>query len=327
MRQNWMIRAEGGTLIEMFLTKKIAAIGWSEMGDLSQYSDKSKMLQGITEAWPMNKPGTNRNILSILFRFVNDISLSDNIITYEPSKRIYHIGRVLSEYRYDANNSEWPNVLDVKWEHEIQRDGLSVNSKNILGSTLTLFSVPDEVFNEIENLIGNEKNIQPAKETAPVDEENILEDIQAKSFEFIKDKISALDWEDMQRLVGGLLRSMGYKTKISPRGADLGKDIIASPDGFGLGQPRIVVEVKHRNQPVDSAQIRSFLGGRHKDDKGLYVSTGGFRKDAKYEAERASIPLTLFDIDDLVTEILANYEDMDIETKLLLPLTKFYWPK
>jgi restriction system protein len=78
---------------------------------------------------------------------------------------------------------------------------------------------------------------------------------------------------------------------------------------------------------MGAQEIRSFLGGRHKEDRGLYVSTGGFTKDAKYEADRANIPLTLIDIDDLVKEILNNYESMDTETKLLLPLKKIYWPK
>jgi restriction system protein len=75
-----------------------------------------------------------------------------------------------------------------------------------------------------------------------------------------------------------------------------------------------------------SAEIRSFLGGRHKDDRGLYVSTGGFSEDAKYEADCASIPLTLMDIDDLVELIIENYEAMDTEARTLLPLTKIYWP-
>ena len=77
---------------------------------------------------------------------------------------------------------------------------------------------------------------------------------------------------------------------------------------------------------MGSAEVRSFLGGRHKDDKGLYVSTGGFSKDAKYEADRASIPCTLMDIDDLVDLIIENYEAMDMEARSLLPLTKIYWP-
>ena len=87
-----------------------------------------------------------------------------------------------------------------------------------------------------------------------------------------------------------------------------------------------MVEVKHRGQATDSEKIRSFLGGRHTDDKGLYVSTGGFTKDAYYEAERAKIPVTLMNIDDLVEAITEHYENLDIETKQLLPLKRIYWP-
>ncbi len=79
---------------------------------------------------------------------------------------------------------------------------------------------------------------------------------------------------------------------------------------------------------MGSQEVRSFLGGRHKDDKGLYVSTGGFllSKDAHYEAERASIPLTLMDLNDLVTALLEHFEKMDAETQQLMPLRKIYWP-
>jgi len=39
---------------------------------------------------------------------------------------------------------------------------------------------------------------------------------------------------------------------------------IASQDGFGFENPRIVVEVKHRSKTAMGAQeIRIFLGGRH----------------------------------------------------------------
>ena len=105
-----------------------------------------------------------------------------------------------------------------------------------------------------------------------------------------------------------------------------GVDIIASKDGFGFEPPRIVVEVKHRAGSIGAEQIRSFLGGRHKDDKGLYVSLGGFTKDARYEAERAPVPLTLMDVDLLLDTIVDHYEQLDSETRVLLPLTKMYWP-
>jgi restriction system protein len=151
------------------------------------------------------------------------------------------------------------------------------------------------------------------------------EDVAARAKEFTKDKIQALSWEEMQELVAGLLRAMGYKTKVSPVGPDRGKDIVASPDGLGLEDPKIHVEVKHRKGAMGANEIRSFAGGLRKT-KGLYVSTGGFTREAHYEAERSDTPITLMDIDELARMIVRYYDNFDTEARDLLPLKKIYWP-
>ncbi len=87
-----------------------------------------------------------------------------------------------------------------------------------------------------------------------------------------------------------------------------------------------VAEAKHRKGAMGAQEIRSFIGGRHKDDKGLYVSTGGFSKDARYEADRAGIPLTLMDLDDLVSAVVEYYEQLDGDSKALVRLRRIYWP-
>ncbi|RMG32622.1 MAG: hypothetical protein D6720_12955 [Gammaproteobacteria bacterium] len=53
---------------------------------------------------------------------------------------------------------------------------------------------------------------------------------------------------------------------------------------------------------------------------------GATYKDARYEAERASIPVVLMDLDNVATEIQRHYDEMDMEAKRLIPLTKIYWP-
>lgn len=73
-------------------------------------------------------------------------------------------------------------------------------------------------------------------------------------------------------------------------------------------------------------EIRSFLGDSHVNDKGLYVSTGGFTKEVRYEADRASIPLVPLDLDYLVKELLRHYGAMDMEARTLVPLINIYWP-
>ena len=135
------------------------------------------------------------------------------------------------------------------------------------------------------------------------------------------------DREEMQELVAGILRSMGYKTLVSPIGADRGKDIKASPDGLGLEEPRIIVEVKHRKGQMSSKDIRSFLAVLRKGHKGIYVSTGGFSKEAEYEAERSENPVILIDSDMLVKLLTQNYDSFDNDTRALIPLVKVYWPK
>src|SRR5207248_1371129 len=110
----------------------------------------------------------------------------------------------------------------------------------------------------------------------------------------------------MQELLASILRAMGFKARVSPRGPDRGVDVFASPDGLGLQEPRIKAEVKHRGDAIGAPELRSFIGGLRPSDRALYLSTGGFKKDAKYEADRSNIPVTLIDLDGLAVLVEQN---------------------
>ena len=142
----------------------------------------------------------------------------------------------------------------------------------------------------------------------------------------IKDLITALDAEEMEELVAAILRAMGFRARVSPKGPDRGVDVIASPDGLGLQEPRIKAEVKHRSGSMGSQAIRSFIGALRPGDRGIYVSSGGFSREARYEAERANIPVSLVDIDELASLVVDYYEDFDLDGKALIPLVRIYWP-
>ncbi|MCT2388057.1 restriction endonuclease [Erwinia pyrifoliae] len=329
----WMVRGDAGRLYDNFREENVVAIGWSQLAPYVKPGlSRDQLLAIYLEHEPQVKLGTARSGRSQIWRFVNEIKQGDWVITYSPANRTYLSGRVISDFEY---HPEWLEkgmgiARRVKWNaEEIKRDNLSDATKNPLGSTLTVFQLPEYAVNEL--LYGERAGavIIPPPPEMTDDEEAVsdpLRDMEMVAFEGIKDRINRLDWDEMQHLIAGVLRSMGYKTQVSPAGADRGKDIIASPDGFGFENPRIIVEVKHRRDQTGSQQIRSFIGGRHKDDRGLYVSTGGFTKDARYEADRSTIPLTLWTLDDLVRALLENYEQIDIETKLLVPLKRTYLP-
>ena len=202
-----------------------------------------------------------------------------------------------------------------------------MSTKNTLGAISTLFFINEEAKKDILNVLLNKVPENGETPEDPEDVSILKDDIIEKSIEFIKDEVNELDWYEMQELVAGLLRAMGYKTIVSPPGSDRGKDIIASPDGLGLEDPVILVEVKHRNNTaMGSSEIRSFKGALKKTNRGIYVSTGGFTKEAKYEAERSEIPIILMDLDRLVKFIIQYYDNFDNDARSLIPLTKIYWP-
>ncbi|MGY8691078.1 MAG: restriction endonuclease, partial [Verrucomicrobiales bacterium] len=101
---------------------------------------------------------------------------------------------------------------------------------------------------------------------------------------------------------------------MSPVGPDRGVDVIASPDGLGLQDPRIKAEVKHRkNSRMGPQDVRNFIGALRPGDRGVYLSTGGFTREARYEADRANVPVTLLDLDGLARLIEAHYENFDTD--------------
>lgn len=327
----WMVRAgEGGFRFEDFQSQSLVTIDWHEMGNLSALNHRADFQKAAAAAYPNVSTGALSSYAGQTFRFVREIKVGDSVVTYNPSERIYLLGTVAGEYEYVPAKGGHANRRRVQWRGKVDRDDLSVAARASLGSISTLFQIPLEVGQELEKLAAQPTGTHvtpPIPPGAAMDEVgNQYKDIQNQALEFIKDRVNALDWSDMQELVAGLLRAMGYKTRISPSGSDRGKDIVASRDGLGFEDPRIVVEVKHRSAAMGSQEIRSFLGGPHERDKGLYVSTGGFTKDARYEAERGRIPVTLMDLDDLVKVLLEHYEQTDSQTQRLVPLRKLYWP-
>jgi len=329
----WMVRAgEGGRLFEEWMREKCVAIGW-EVGDLSELKREGALdeLKGrLRAADPDWKGGRVDNAAGQIFRFRFEIEEGAPVVAYNVSTRLYRVGVVASPYRY-APDKEYQHQRGVEWNQSVSRDVLSPSARNSLGSILTIFKIPKEVADELlgDSLVASHAPLidESSAEEAQAGELEVLkDDFAAKAREFTKDKLLSLDWEQMQELFAGILRAMGYKGFVSPRGADRGRDIVASSDGLGLEDPKIVVEVKHRKGQMGAPEMRSFLGGLRPGEKGVYVSTGGFTREARYEAERANHPLTLVDAERLVDLVGEFYDRFDIDTRVLIPLKKVYWP-
>jgi restriction system protein len=327
----WKVNAgRRSALAEDFLNRNVVAIGWREAGDYSRAQSFDEVLNRISEAYPDNSEQQKRVSAGQIWRFLREVSVGDPVMTYDPRSRLYHLGVVTGEPAFAPDQIELlPVQRSVEWQSSVSRDKLSDAARGRLGAILTLFKVAPSAIQELRNLASGEEGASAAPAELVEDPDDVadpFDGLAEQAIERVKDRLLALAWDDMQEVVASLLRALGYRTTVSPAGPDRGKDIIASKDGFGFERPRIVVEVKHRRGQMGSQEIRSFLGGRHPDDRGLYVSTGGFTRDARYEAERASTVTHLMELDELARALIEQYDKLDEEGRRLLPLTKIYWP-
>lgn len=332
----WMVRAgRGGENIDEFQSRGIVGFGDGFLGALPADTSKETLLARYAVAFPTEKEGTRAAWASQLFRFLSEVKEGDDVVCADGSRRRLLLGKIVSGYEWLADApGDAGHTRRVKWRAHVSRDALTVKTRNHLGSVLTVFKISTEAAKEIlERAVPIDTALPnavapPPKEQAKDEEELDLlsEDTFARAESLIQDQIAALSWQNMQELVAGLLRAMGYRTQVSEAGPDRGVDIFASKDGLGLEEPRIFVEVKHRQQSMGAPDIRAFLGGRRKGDRCLYVSTGGFTKEARYEAERAETSITLVDIARLRQLVIDLYDRLDPPTRALVPLRHLYWP-
>lgn len=332
----WFVRAgRESVYAEEFIQKNIVGIGWNQLGEVDPAITKPQLAQLYKQAYPDHSDGQAQVSASQIVRFMKDMKIGDSVMTHDRDKQMYYLGTVVSDCTWRPDlMPDLPRIRQVEWQKQIPRVSLSSDTKNTLGAIQTFFSVKDKPAAEIRTKslsieTNSSEDILPPQVVVAPDQADLEREIRVelleKSEQSIEDRIVRLSWDDVQELVAGILRAMGYRTKVAPRGADRGVDIFASPDGLGLEDPRIFVEVKHRPaSSMGSQDLRSFIGGRKAGDKCLYVSTGGFTKDARYEAERSSVPLTLISLVELRKLFVDYYEKLDEEIKSLIPLKRIY---
>jgi restriction system protein len=154
-----------------------------------------------------------------------------------------------------------------------------------------------------------------------------LEEAEEAAWSQIEQHMLSLSPFDFQDLFAGLLRAMGYHVSwVSPPGPDGGIDVVTYADPLGVRTPRIKVQVKRRTDKVTVGALRSFLALLSDTDVGLFVSTGGFTKEAVAEARKQEKRrITLLDLERLFDLWVEHYERVPEEKRRLLPLRPIYY--
>jgi restriction system protein len=153
------------------------------------------------------------------------------------------------------------------------------------------------------------------------------EEAEEQAWAEIETYLREMNPYDFQELVASLLRAMGYHVSwVAPPGKDGGTDILAWSDPLGTRPPRIKVQVKRQGHAVSVDGLRSFMALLGDEDVGLFVSAGGFTKDAHDEARtQEKRRVTLVDLDRLVDMWIEHYGKLDEPARRRLSLQPIWF--
>ena len=154
-----------------------------------------------------------------------------------------------------------------------------------------------------------------------------LEEAEENAWTEIQGHMSEMPPYDFQNLVAALLRAMGYFVSwVAPPGKDGGIDILAHTDPLGTETPRIKVQVKRQQTSVSVEGLRSFMALLGDQDVGIFISAGGFTRDAESEARtQEKRRITLIGLERLFDLWVEHYLKLSEEDRQLLPLKPVHY--
>lgn len=173
----------------------------------------------------------------------------------------------------------------------------------------------------------NESSAQQTVETEAAVRQTVYEKAIEEARAEIDQHISDMGPYDFQKLVAELLLAMGYHIRsVAPPGPDGGIDIVAYTDPLGTITPRIMVQVKHRDQKVSVREVRELEGLlRREGDIGLIVSSGGFTGEVTREIRSSVKHIETMDLDRLIMLWQQHYGKVRESAKSLLPLIQVHF--
>lgn len=154
-----------------------------------------------------------------------------------------------------------------------------------------------------------------------------FEEAEEQAWNEISSFLHAMQPYDFQELVASLIKAMGYYVAwIAPPGKDGGIDVLAWSDPLGTKTPRIKVQVKRQVQKIAVDGLRAFMSQIGEDDVGLFVSIGGFTRDAMDEARgQTRRQITLIDLERLFDLWVDFYPKIEDTGKRRLPLRPIHF--
>jgi len=337
----WLIRAGShGEYEQKFLQESRVYATWENLNlDLSQLSDRSELIAAMHQRYPDAKHKKILNWVSQVWPFAKEIRPGDIVVMPSKIQPAIYIAEVVGGYQFDLSaQSPFYHWRSVKWIGDaIPRSHFGQDLLYSFGAFMTICRVQRN--NAAERIAAMRLSGWKPESIATAirlpspaaTEEDVTETEESDLEELAQDQISSLiaarfKGHNLTRLIDAILRVQGYTTHRSPEGADGGVDILAGTGLLGFGRPRLCVEVKSEDTPIDRSSVDKLLGAVSKfgATEGLFVAWGGFKGNVQRELTASFFRIRLWTKKDVMAQLFAHYDQLDEDIKAELPLKRVW---
>ncbi|MCL5272731.1 MAG: restriction endonuclease [Gammaproteobacteria bacterium] len=334
----WLTRAGShGEYEQKFIQEKRVYVTWDKLNvDLSKLSQRSDLTVVMTKIYPDDKPKAIQNWVGQVWPFVHEIKTGDLVILPLKAQPAIQIGEVIGEYQYKpAGPDPFFHWRSVKWIGEaIPRAHFGQDLLYSFGAFMTICRVQrNNAEARIAAMRANDwkpevltdavKSVVAIKGDGEAGNSNLEELAHDQIAHLIAARFKG---HGLTRLVDAILKAQGYTTYVSPEGADGGADILAGAGPLGFGFPRLCVEVKSGDSPIDRPAVDKLLGAITKfgAQEGLFVSWSGFKSNVHKELASSFFRVRLWTQKELLEALFTQYDRLDDDIKAELPLKRIW---
>lgn len=328
----WLCRAgSSGEFENKFLEENRIYCTWDNLAEsILQFKTKQDLQQYFLENEPDVKVRTAMNWASQVWPFGHEMKRGEIVVLPSKIKQVIHFGKITGDYAFLLENgSPYYHMHSVDWfARDIPRSNFDQDILYSFGAFMTICRIKQE--ERVKAVIHAYLHGKKAPLLFPPqssDEAEMTRDIENEALDAIKNlMIQKAKGHDLAKIVDAILRAKGFTTYVSPPGPDKGVDILASAGTLGFGSPKICVQVKSTDAPVDRTVLDQ-LGGVMKNfnaEYGLLVSWSGFKSSVIHEIANQFFQIRLWSHIEIVDEFLQHYDQMDDKIKELIPLKKIW---
>ena len=312
-RAAYCVRADGGRYAEAFRDGGYVAIGGMPDEDLSGIPRGDAAMLG--SAYDSSNPGEGKlgrgHGTSQVGQFLWEIDTGDVVVTpMKPPGRLL-VGVVSSDYYREVTpDCPYPHRRAVEWLDEtVPRSSFSVPVQGVLRVPRTVFRVrpSDELLKACG--LGAPGGAEPA--------ERVEKGLHA----LVLGRLLELDADEFEILVAELLTALSFEAEKTGRSGDGGVEGTLTVHGFSSVDLRVQAKRYKATSSIGPKAVKEFRASVPDKAHGAFVTTGGYTKKAREEAEREGFKrINLIDGRQLVDILAEEYDRLPQEVREKLGL-------